>query len=448
MKKFLSFLLVVLSVLFALSFSSFAASKVTVTLSASSYTYNGEVNTPSVTVKNSSGTKLKKNTDYTLSYSSGRKNVGKYTVKVTLKGKYSGTVSKTYKIIPKGTSITQTTPSTTSVKVDVKKQSTQTSGYQVQYSTSSDFASPEYKSSTSTSISPSALNLNKKYYLRVRTYKKVNGENFYSKWSTASNTTTKIPTYKSSAYVKLNGNKATFKTDEIKKKSFEKYSKLDKLGRCGVAVASVGKDIMPTEARGSIGQVKPTGWHTVKYDCVSGKYLYNRCHLIAFELAGENANEKNLITGTRYMNINGMLPFENMVHDYVKETSKHVMYRVTPIFKGNDLLARGVQIEAYSVEDKGKSISFNVFCFNVQPGITINYSNGDSSLNTAKPTETKPSEPVTETTTQQTSKTVYITSTGTKYHLVGCRYLKDPIYTISVTEAKSKGYTECSVCKA
>ena len=160
-----------------------------------------------------------------------------------------------------------------------------------------------------------------------------------------------IPAYSGKAFVTINNGNPGFSDSDLKTKSYEYYSPLDRLGRCGVVHACIGRDIMPTEDRGSIGMVKPTGWHTVKYDCVDGKYLYNRCHLIGFQLTGENANEENLITGTRYMNVTGMLPFENMVADYVKETGNHVMYRVTPLFKGNNLLAHGVQMEAYSVED-------------------------------------------------------------------------------------------------
>ena len=135
---------------------------------------------------------------------------------------------------------------------------------------------------------------------------------------------------------------------------------------------------MPTEERGSIGSVKPSGWQTVKYDFVDGKYLYNRCHLLGYQLTGENANEQNLITGTRYLNVDGMLPFENMVADYVKETDNHVMYRVTPVFDGAELVARGVLMEAYSVEDGGDGVEFCVYCYNVQPGVKIDYATGDS----------------------------------------------------------------------
>lgn len=189
-----------------------------------------------------------------------------------------------------------------------------------------------------------------------------------------------LPVYSGEAYVELNDNVPSFSKKDMTSKAFEKYSKLDDLGRCGAAYANVCRETMPTEERGNIGMIKPSGWHTVKYDNVEGKYLYNRCHLIGYQLTAENANEKNLITGTRYLNVEGMLPFENLVADYVEETDNHVLYRVTPIFKGDNLLASGVQIEAYSVEDKGKGVSFNVYCYNVQPGITIDYTNGDSKL--------------------------------------------------------------------
>jgi len=190
-----------------------------------------------------------------------------------------------------------------------------------------------------------------------------------------------IPEYKGKPYVIINNNEPNF-TDELKTKtkSFENYSKLDSLKRAKVAFANISTDIMPTEERGSIGQVKPTGWHTVKYDIVDGKYLYNRCHLIGFQLTGENANPKNLITCTRYMNTVGMLEFENKVADYIKKTNNHVLYRVTPIYEGDNLLASGVQMEAYSVEDNGKGIKFNVYVYNIQGGIEIDYKTGESKL--------------------------------------------------------------------
>lgn len=194
--------------------------------------------------------------------------------------------------------------------------------------------------------------------------------------------TKEILEYSGNAYIAINDNVPDFTDDEKRNtESFEYYSDLDDLGRCGVAYANIGIDIMPTEERGAIGQIKPSGWHTVKYDIVEGKYLYNRCHLIGYQLSGENSNEKNLITGTRYMNTKGMLPFENDVAEYIKETGNHVLYRVTPIFQDDELLARGVQMEAYSVEDEGKGVSFNVFVYNTQPGMLIDYATGDSSLN-------------------------------------------------------------------
>ena len=192
-----------------------------------------------------------------------------------------------------------------------------------------------------------------------------------------------VPSYTHSPFVELYNNIPLFNSSEKgNMTAFELYSDLDELGRCGVAFANICRDIMPTEERGSIGMIKPSGWQTVKYmGLVDGNYLYNRCHLIGYQLAGENANEKNLITGTRYLNIEGMLPFENAVANYIKDyPERHVLYRVTPIFKGDNLVASGVQMEAYSVEDKGKGICFNVYCYNVQPDIAIDYSNGDSEL--------------------------------------------------------------------
>lgn len=187
-----------------------------------------------------------------------------------------------------------------------------------------------------------------------------------------------IPEYSGNPYVELNGNLPYFTDEELSTTAFELYSELDSLGRCGAGYANICKEIMPTEERGSIGMVKPTGWHTVKYDCITDRYLYNRCHLIGYQLAGENANEKNLITGTRYLNVDGMLPFENEVADYVNDTDNHVLYRVTPVFSGDNLVASGVIIEAKSVEDNGAGVQFNVYCYNVQPGISIDYTTGES----------------------------------------------------------------------
>lgn len=180
-------------------------------------------------------------------------------------------------------------------------------------------------------------------------------------------------------YIELNGNVPEF-LDVDTSASFENYSELDSLGRAGTAFANIGLDLMPTEKRGSIGMIKPTGWHTIKYDIVDGKYLYNRCHLIGYQLTGENANPKNLITCTRQMNTEGMLDFENKVADYIKKTNNHVLYRVTPVYDGDNLLATGVIIEAKSVEDEGVGISFNVFVYNIQNGIEIDYKTGDSKL--------------------------------------------------------------------
>ena len=187
-----------------------------------------------------------------------------------------------------------------------------------------------------------------------------------------------IPAYSDEPYAVVNGNTPYFVQSELSLSAFEEYSGLDILGRCGAAYACLGYELMPTEERGEIWHIKPTGWHSVQYDCVPDLSLYNRCHLIAFSLAGENDNERNLITGTRYMNKEGMLPFENKVADYIRKTRNHVMYRVTPIWQGDELVARGVLMEAYSVEDSGAGICFCVFCYNVQPGIAIDYETGDS----------------------------------------------------------------------
>ena len=189
-----------------------------------------------------------------------------------------------------------------------------------------------------------------------------------------------IPSYDNEPYKEVNNNKPTFTDSEKELTEKEEYSDLDSLGRVGVAFALVSKSTMPTTKRGSIGMIKPAGWHTVKYDFVDGKYLYNRCHLIAHQLTGQNANPKNLMTCTRSMNVDGMLPFENKVANYIKETNNHVLYRVTPIYKDENLLASGVEMEAWSVEDNGKGVCFNVYCYNVQPGIAIDYATGESNV--------------------------------------------------------------------
>lgn len=187
-----------------------------------------------------------------------------------------------------------------------------------------------------------------------------------------------VPAFSGAPYVEIDGDQPAFSEAERTAESFETYSALDELGRCGPAFACIGQDLMPTQERESISQVRPTGWQNAEYDFVDGGYLYNRCHLIGFQLTGENANERNLITGTRYMNVEGMLPFENMVADYVKETGNHVLYRVTPVFEAEELVARGVQMEAWSVEDEGDGVCFNVYVYNNQPGVEIDYRTGES----------------------------------------------------------------------
>ncbi len=206
------------------------------------------------------------------------------------------------------------------------------------------------------------------------TYSLINGD------SNNSSNIEDITDYNGNSYVIVNDNIPYFKEEEYTTNSFEKYSELDSLGRCGVAYANISKDLMPTEKRGSIGSIKPSGWHTVKYDHIDGKYLYNRCHLIGYQLTGENANEKNLITCTRSMNTKGMLQFENMVTKYIKDTGNHVLYRVTPVFEGNNIVATGVEMEACSVEDNGEGIKFNVFVYNIEDGVIIDYKTGDSRL--------------------------------------------------------------------
>jgi len=191
-------------------------------------------------------------------------------------------------------------------------------------------------------------------------------------------TLTEVPEYAGDAYAIINSNEPLFEEEDYVPESFEFYSELDELGRCGYAMACIGKDLMPTEERESISHVKPSGWVQAEYDIVDGKNLYNRCHLIGFQLTGENANKCNLITGTRYMNVEGMLPFENMIADYIKETGNHVLYRVTPVYEGDNLVASGVVLEAVSVEDLGEELYFHVYVYNVQPGVIIDYATGES----------------------------------------------------------------------
>ena len=254
-----------------------------------------------------------------------------------------------------------------------------------------------------------------------------------------------IPAYSGNDYIVLNNNIPNFSDSDLTTTSFEEYSPLDNLGRCGVAYANIGTDLMPTEERESISSVKPSGWQSIKYDIVEGKYLYNRSHLIGFQLTAENANKSNLITGTRYFNANLMLPYENMVADYIKETNNHVLYRVTPVFEGNNLVATGVQMEAKSVEDNGEGIEFNVFVYNVQPGITIDYATGASALASEEIHSEKSSN------NSSNKKTIIRGNSKSKiYHCPGQRdyeNMSDSVYLInfnSEEEAIAAGYRKAS----
>lgn len=285
-----------------------------------------------------------------------------------------------------------------------------------------------------------------------------------------------VPAYSGEPYTAVNNNEPYFTSDNLTTEAFENYSELDALGRCGVAYANVCLETMPTEKRGSISEVKPTGWHSVKYDNVDGKSLYNRCHLIGYQLTAENANQQNLITGTRYLNVDGMLPFENMVADYVKETDNHVLYRVTPIFTGDNLVADGVLMEGYSVEDEGEGICFCVYAYNVQPGITIDYATGDSWLSSEKGNSDSSSggnsavsqsaadksgtqqaavqtESVKETSAPVSTGTEYILNTNTKkFHYPSCSSVKQmkasnkKEYTGSRDDLIAQGYDPCKKC--
>lgn len=287
-----------------------------------------------------------------------------------------------------------------------------------------------------------------------------------------------VPDYSGDSYIAVNNNEPYFTADDLTTEAFENYSELDALGRCGTAYANVCLETMPTEKRGSISEVKPTGWHSVKYDNVDGKSLYNRCHLIGYQLTAENANKQNLITGTRYLNVDGMLPFENMVADYVKETNNHVLYRVTPIFTGDNLVADGVLMEGYSVEDKGDGICFCVYAYNVQPGITIDYVTGDSWLsgdgssngsNTGSSQVTKHEDEhqedahhdeavqteayEAETTAPASTGTEYILNTNTKkFHYPSCSSVKQmkntnkQEFTGSRDDLIAQGYDPCKKC--
>lgn len=272
-------------------------------------------------------------------------------------------------------------------------------------------------------------------------------------------TLAEVPEYSGDPYVEINDNQPEFEDYELTTEAFEEYSELDELGRCGTAEACVGEETMPTEERGNISSVKPTGWKNKDYDNVDGGRLYNRCHLIGFQLTGENANEKNLITGTRYMNTEGMLPFENMVADYVHETDNHVLYRVTPIFDGDDLVASGVQMEAESVEDDGAGVCFNVYVYNVQPQITINYATGDnwesdtveSDKDLSEYDETDRLENP-EGSWAEEEQTYILNVNSHKFHLPECSGAKDMKeqnkreFTGTRSELIEEGYEPCGSC--
>ena len=272
-----------------------------------------------------------------------------------------------------------------------------------------------------------------------------------------------IPNYTGNPYTIVNDNEPEFDESDFATEAFETYSDLDNLGRCGVAYANICKELMPTEKRGKIGMIKPSGWHTVKYpEIIKDRYLYNRCHLIGFQLAGENANEKNLITGTRYLNVDGMLPFEDEIADYVNNTGNHVLYRVTPVFDGDNLIASGVQMEAESVEDSGEGVKFNVYCYNVQPGIGIDYATGDSWVD-QKPVANGESEDndsiIVDSNDEAESnmtaeETEYVINTNTgKFHRSNCDSVtkmnakNKKEFTGSREELISEGYEPCGNCK-
>lgn len=257
-----------------------------------------------------------------------------------------------------------------------------------------------------------------------------------------------IPEFNGSPYILINNNMPEFDKEDYTTEAFENYSELDKLGRCGSAFANVCKEIMPTEERGAIGMIKPSGWQTVKYDFVDGKYLYNRCHLIGYQLSGENDNEKNLITGTRFLNVEGMLPFENMVDNYVDSTGNHVLFRVTPIYEGNNLVASGIQMEAWSVEDEGKGICFNIFVYNSQPGIVINYSNGESKI------DENYNDDINKLKEENSSNKSYVINTNTgKFHNAECDSVKKIsdgnklTYYGNRDEVVLQGFEPCGNCK-
>lgn len=264
-----------------------------------------------------------------------------------------------------------------------------------------------------------------------------------------------IPEFSGEPYVVLEDNQPAFTQEDLTAGSFEEYTPLDVLGRCGAAFAMVGLDTMPTRDRESISQVKPSGWQTAEYDTdlVDGGYLYNRCHLIGFQLTGENANEENLITGTRYLNVEGMLPFENLVADYVKETGNHVLYRATPVFSGTELVARGVELEALSVEDSGDGVCFHVYCYNNQPGITIDYATGDSWLSGTDSQASGAPESGSSQSGDVPGEQHYILNTSSKkFHRPDCSGVTNMSpsnrqdYTGTRQSLLDQGYSPCGTC--
>ena len=265
---------------------------------------------------------------------------------------------------------------------------------------------------------------------------------FFPATSDSRITLSEIPEFQNEAYVEINGNIPDFDDSMLKAKSYETYGKLDALGRCTKCIACIGTDLMPTEKRGAIGEIKPTGWHSDKYNNVDGNYLYNRCHLIGYQLTAENANERNLITGTRYLNVQGMLPFEDEVADYIKETGNHVLYEVTPVFVDTELVARGVHMQARSIEDFGYGVSFNVFCYNAQPGIEIDYLTGDN----------KALDESYNWDEQNEKKTYILNTSSKKFHLPACSAVENmneknkKTYKGTRKNLIDNGYSPCGYC--
>ena len=282
-----------------------------------------------------------------------------------------------------------------------------------------------------------------------------------------------VPAYTGQPAVEVDDDAPSFSEEEIsyarENEGFESFSELDSLGRCGAVTVCVGPETMPKdgEERGSIGMIKPSGWQTSKYNFVDGKYLFNRCHLVGWQLSGENANERNLVTGTRSMNVEGMLPYEDEVASYVDQTGNHVLYRATPIFEGDELVCRGVEIEAYSLEDDGAGISFNVFCYNVEPGVSIDYATGEnaegdetaafdtSTTDTSATTSATEDQATSEETAAEAEDIgTYVLNTNTmRFHDPTCSSVEDIApnnkeeYDGSRQALIDEGYESCGRCK-